>query len=67
MSMQEKELAVTGGSLYYGTEDGRAVITRFNGMASEVRLPERIEGLPVTRIEKKAFLSRMMSGAQAER
>ena len=58
MSMQEKELAVTGGSLYYGTEDGRAVITRFNGMASEVRLPERIEGLPVTRIEKKAFLSR---------
>ncbi len=58
MSMQEKELAVAGGSLYYGTEDGRAVITRFNGMASEVRLPERIEGLPVTRIEKKAFLSR---------
>ncbi len=58
MSMQEKELAVTGGSLYYGTEDGRAVITRFNGMASEVCLPERIEGLPVTRIEKKAFLSR---------
>ncbi len=56
--MQEKELAVTGGSLYYGIENGKVTITRFQGTASELRLPGQIEGMPVTRIGKKAFLSR---------
>lgn len=56
--MQEKELEITGGSLYYGIENGRITITRFQGTASEVRLPEQIEGMPVSRIERKAFLSR---------
>lgn len=56
--MQEKELAVTGGSLYYRIENGKVTITRFQGTASEVRLPGQIEGMPVTCIDKKAFLSR---------
>lgn len=56
--MQEKELAVTGGSLYYRIENGKVIITRFQGTAAEVRLPGQIEDMPVTRIEKKAFLSR---------
>ena len=56
--MQEKELAVTGGSLYYRIENGKATITRFQGNAVQVRLPERIEGAAVACIGKKAFLSR---------
>lgn len=56
--MQEKELAVTGGSVYYRIENGKVIITRFQGNAVEVRLPERIEGVPVACIGKKAFLSR---------
>lgn len=58
MNMQEKELAAAGGSLYYGIENGKAVITRFQGSAAEVRLPERIEDMPVACIGRKAFLSR---------
>lgn len=56
--MQERELEITGGSLYYVIENGKITITRFNGTALEVRLPERIEGVPVAGIGKKAFLSR---------
>lgn len=56
--MQEKQLAVTGGSLYYRIENEQIIITRFQGTASEVHLPEQVEGMPVTRIDKKAFLSR---------
>lgn len=56
--MQERELEITGGSLYYVIENGKITITRFNGTAPEVRLPERIEGVPVAGIGKKAFLSR---------
>lgn len=56
--MQEKELSVAGGSLYYKIENEKAVITRFQGTGSEVRLPEWIEGMPVACIDKKAFLSR---------
>lgn len=56
--MQEKELAVAGGSLYYRIEKEKITITRFQGTASEVILPGQIEGMPVARIDKKAFLSR---------
>ena len=56
--MQERELEITGGSLYYVIENGKITITRFNGTALEVRLPERIEGVPVRGMGKKAFLSR---------
>lgn len=56
--MQERELEIAGGSLCYEIENGRAAVTGFHGPASRVEVPERIEGLPVTRIGKKAFLSK---------
>ena len=56
--MQEKELEISGGSLYYEVRAEGIFVTRFQGMASEVKVPERIEGIFVTGIGKKAFLSR---------
>lgn len=56
--MQEKELEIPGGSLYYEVRAEGIFITRFQGTASEVRVPERIEDTIVTGIGKKAFLSR---------
>ena len=60
--MQEKELELADGSLYYeiDEETGRKTIriTRFQGNGSHLEVPKRIEDLPVTRVGKKAFLSR---------
>ena len=56
--MQERELEIPGGSLYYELTKEGAFITRFQGMTSEVNIPEHIEDTPVTGIGKKAFLSR---------
>lgn len=56
--MQERELAIPEGSLYYEITDGNVTITRFQGVASEVQVPDRIENAPVAVIGKKAFLSR---------
>lgn len=57
-TMQERELAIPGGSLYYEITHGNARITRFQGMTSEVQVPSCIENAPVTVIGKKAFLSK---------
>lgn len=57
-NMQEREQEIPGGSLYYELTTDGAFITRFQGMASEVNIPERIEDVPVIGIGKKAFLSR---------
>lgn len=54
----EQELEFAGGSLYYIKNADGITITRLQGLAGEVRIPEEIGGLPVTNIEKKAFLSR---------
>lgn len=56
--MCEKELMIAGGSLYYIIQDDEISITGFKGTAGEVRIPETLEGYPVTVIDKKAFLSR---------
>lgn len=56
--MQEKELEIAGGSLYYRVENGKIIVTGFQGTGASVELPEQIEGLPVAGIGKKAFLSR---------
>lgn len=56
--MQERELVIAGGSLYYGIEGEKITITGFQGAGAEVALPEQIEGVPVARIGRKAFLSR---------
>ena len=60
--MQERELELADGSLYYEIDeerDRRTVrITRFQGNSSRLEVPDEIEGLPVVRIDRKAFLSR---------
>lgn len=56
--MQERELEIVGGSLYYEQVHNRIVITRFQGWGSEVQIPGVIEKLPVCTIAKKAFLSK---------
>lgn len=56
--MQEKELEITGGSLYYEQVHNSVCITRFHGLGSEVQIPQMIEGLPVCTVAKKAFLSK---------
>lgn len=56
--MQEREWELEGGSLKYKIQDGAVCIVEFHGQAAELTVPERIEGLPVAVIGKKAFLSR---------
>lgn len=60
--MQEREYTLADGSLYYEIvqEHGgeAAHITRFQGQTMEVAVPAHVEGVPVTGIGKKAFLSR---------
>ena len=56
--MQEKEWQLTDGSLYYETQGKEVWITRFQGPASRVEVPCRLDGLPVTTIARKAFLSK---------
>ncbi|MCM1046310.1 MAG: leucine-rich repeat domain-containing protein [Candidatus Gastranaerophilales bacterium] len=56
--MKEKVLEIAGGNLQYRIEEGRGVrIIGWRGQAAEVEIPKQIDGLPVTEIEKKAFLS----------
>jgi hypothetical protein len=60
---QEREYAIPGGSLYYEKTDNEQgeseiCITRLQGLAGEVEIPERIEDCPVRHIAKKAFLSK---------
>lgn len=56
--MQEKELEIAGGSLCYEEKQLGITITRFQGLAGEVHVPEEINHLPVREIAKKAFLSK---------
>ncbi len=56
--MQERELEIAGGSLYYEIKQNHIVVTRWQGMGSEVHIPEKIEAFPVKEIAKKAFLSK---------
>lgn len=56
--MQGKEWGIAGGSLEYTIEREKVIITGFTGLAGEVRVPARMEGLPVAALGKKAFLSK---------
>lgn len=56
--MQEKELEIADGSLYYGKTQNGIIITGFQGSAGELRIPEEIDNLPVREIAGKAFLSK---------
>ena len=54
----EKELEMEGGRLSYEIRDEGIAITACRVEKSRVELPDTIEGIPVFRIERKAFLSR---------
>lgn len=56
--MQEKELEIRGGSLYYIRNADGVTITCLKGPAEEVLIPDEIEETPVTAVGKKAFLSK---------
>ena len=56
--MQEKEMQIAGGSLYYIEDRDSISITGMSGRQNEVHIPEMIDGMPVKSIAKKAFLSR---------
>ncbi|MBP5281185.1 MAG: leucine-rich repeat protein [Lachnospiraceae bacterium] len=66
--MRELEFRLPEGSLYYEVQRGvdgqkAAVVTRYQGLASHVVIPDRLPGegaglLPVVSVGKKAFLSK---------
>jgi len=56
--VQERQLEVAEGSLYYEVTEEKGKIVRYQGQALQVEVPALIEGYPVTGVGKKAFLSR---------
>lgn len=66
--MTEQELTLGSGTLRYTIQNGPGVnreqtyvvVTGFTGLESEIMIPSKIEGVPVTAISKKAFLSKKM-------
>lgn len=54
---KEKEWEFEGGKLRYLEGEGGIVITGCKVVQSRVALPDAIEGVPVTKIDRKAFLS----------
>ena len=53
---EEREIAVDGGTLLVVEGDGGYTVTGVKGQPSRLILPEQIEGQPICRIGKKAFL-----------
>lgn len=56
--MQEKEWSTENGTLLYEIENQEAVIVGWHGNGTEAAVPELLEGCPVRRVAKKAFLSK---------
>lgn len=61
--MEELEIKVPEGSVFYVRQGQGMEMTRFQGLAGQVNLPERLPGreenlLPLRAIAKKAFLSK---------
>ena len=56
--MQEKQLEIAGGILYYELAGEKVHIVGYQGSGARVEVPAEIEGCPVTGIGKKAFLSK---------
>lgn len=57
MKSEEKVFAVEEGTLAYYEENGHVIIKRYRGIGQKAAVPAEIDGLPVVKIEKKAFLS----------
>ena len=53
----EMELEITGGKLHVRIRDGEAVVTSCRVMEGKVKIPDEVEGVLVTAIERKVFLS----------
>lgn len=53
---EEREIAIDGGTLLVTEGDGGYTVTGIKGQPSRLILPEQIEGQPICRIRKKAFL-----------
>lgn len=56
--MQEKQLEIEGGILYYELAGEKVHIVGYQGSGARVEVPTEIEGYPVTEIGRKAFLSK---------
>lgn len=55
--IEEKQLKISGGTLSYQIVREEAVIASCHVAESHVTVPDKIDGFPVTTIDKKAFLS----------
>lgn len=55
--MQEEKLEVKDGRLLYEKSRGKVTITGMEGSMIRLTVPERIEGMPVTQVYKKAFFN----------
>lgn len=55
--MKEKQFEQAGASYHYTISENGAAITGYEGNKIELVIPESIEDLPVTAIEKKAFFN----------
>lgn len=55
--MTEKQIETENGTISYRTEQEKAIVTGFRGFVATLSLPSRIQGYPVTAIDRKAFLS----------
>ena len=53
---EEREIAIDGGTLLVAEGDGGYTVTGVKGQPSRLILPEQLEGQPICRIGKKAFL-----------
>ena len=55
--MPDKMIKTSQGELYYVIKEDRVNITSYTGEDEQVIIPEMIAGLPVRKIDKKAFMN----------
>ena len=55
--MSDKMIKTSQGELYYVIKEDRVNITSYTGEDEQVIIPEMIAGLPVRKIDKKAFMN----------
>ena len=53
----ERKLEISGGTLKYILERGKITVSGLVAASGKIEIPDSIEDMPVTRIEKKALLS----------
>ena len=53
----EKELEIEGGKLSYSIQDGEVTVVSCCVSGSRVVIPDTIDGMQITKLDRKAFLS----------